>query len=269
MSVEERRARAIAAIVGHQVADAAAVTTHWVYDPAKVEEACAVMTRGPAFMVPCAVKFYTPPEGGHSCYGDQSFELLQSLAAHGKLDVEDLTARTAARFGKDSTYEVAGAVDPDNWPNTVQPLQMPIAGPWRHGSIKKFLTNYVLEGKRYPECGGDDEQVDGAAKIVPLVALYAGHPSMLEMAEVAIRAVQNTDLAVRYGLAFARCLEQVILGKASTPADAVRNVIALLGEDESAAILTQVLEDYASLSLTELGVRLKPADVAFQFLGFS
>lgn len=272
MATDEQRGRAIAAIVGSQVADAAAVHAHWVYDPAKMTEACAKMTRGPAFMSPPGNGFYTPGEGGQSCYGDQNFVLLESLAETGRLDVEDFTQRTAVAFGKESIYEVEGAIDKENWPGNVKPLQMPIAGPWRHGSIKQFLVKYLVEGKRYPECGSDDEQVDGACKVVPLVALYAGDSQLAEHVETAIRATQNTDKAVSFGLAYARCLEQIILGEASTPAAAVRNVVASLqlgGSGEVAGILEDVLEDLASLSLPEVGLRLKPAASSFQWAGLA
>ena len=35
---------------------------------------------------------------------------------------------------------------------------MPLPGPWRHGSIKGFLKQYVTETKHFPECGSSDEQ---------------------------------------------------------------------------------------------------------------
>ena len=35
---------------------------------------------------------------------------------------------------------------------------MPLPGPWRHGSIKGFLKQYVTEKKHFPECGSSDEQ---------------------------------------------------------------------------------------------------------------
>lgn len=49
-----------------------------------------------------------------------------------------------------------------------------------------------------------DEQMDCVLRIVPVVALYAGRPDMLEKAESVIRVTQNSDTSVAVGLAAAR-----------------------------------------------------------------
>lgn len=56
-------------------------------------------------------------------------------------------------------------------------------------------------------------QIDCAAKIAPIVALYAGQANMLEMARHAILLVQNTAVAEAYGMAHARVLEKVMFGE--------------------------------------------------------
>ena len=50
----------------------------------------------------------------------------------------------------------------------------------------------------------DDTQIDCAAKIAPLVAMFAGHPKLLFHAEDAIRMTQDNDMAVSIGLAAVR-----------------------------------------------------------------
>uniref|UniRef100_A0A7S0FQ21 Uncharacterized protein n=1 Tax=Pyrodinium bahamense TaxID=73915 RepID=A0A7S0FQ21_9DINO len=268
-------ARATAAVLGSQVADAAAVASHWIYDPAKMQAALAGMTRGPAFMEPPGNGFYRAPASGQSCYGDQAFALLSSLASCGKFDAEDFSARQAEAFGRNSEYELPGCTDPDNWPNLVKGITLPVPGPWRHASIKLFLQRYVTEGKRYPECGAPDDSlsVDFVCKIVPLVALYAGSSDLSKVTEMAIRTTQNTDLAVEYGMAFARCLEMLILGQEATPAAAVKAVTASLkAQDPDSAVsahLEAVCGDLASLSLPELGMRLKPAGSSFPYAGLA
>ncbi|KAG9351075.1 hypothetical protein JZ751_024965 [Albula glossodonta] len=63
------------------------------------------------------------------------------------------------------------------------------------------------------ECEGCDidNQIDGIAKLAPIVAMYAGTQEMLERVEEATRVTQNNDMCVAETLAAARFLEHYIL----------------------------------------------------------
>ena len=50
----------------------------------------------------------------------------------------------------------------------------------------------------------NDCQIDGIAKMAPIVAFYAGKPDMLEKVEQAVRVTQNNDACVTETLAAAR-----------------------------------------------------------------
>lgn len=50
----------------------------------------------------------------------------------------------------------------------------------------------------------NDNQIDGVAKLAPIVAFYAGKPEMLERVEEATRVTQNNDMCVAVTLAAAR-----------------------------------------------------------------
>ncbi len=50
----------------------------------------------------------------------------------------------------------------------------------------------------------NDCQIDGIAKLAPIVAFYAGKPDMLEKVEQATRVTQNNDECVAETLAAAR-----------------------------------------------------------------
>lgn len=50
----------------------------------------------------------------------------------------------------------------------------------------------------------NDCQIDGIAKLAPVVAFYAGKPEMLEKVEQAVRVTQNNDDCVAETLAAAR-----------------------------------------------------------------
>lgn len=49
-------------------------------------------------------------------------------------------------------------------------------------------------------------------KIVPVTCMFAGKPNLVEKVTDAIRAHQNNDMAVAFGIASARILEAVLLG---------------------------------------------------------
>lgn len=55
-----------------------------------------------------------------------------------------------------------------------------------------------------------DNQIDGVAKLAPIVACYAGKPEMLERVEEAIRVTQNNDMCVAVTLAAARLVLHII-----------------------------------------------------------
>jgi len=292
MATASLASRARGAVVGCLVADAAAVPCHWCYDPTKLAEHLKAAKRGPAFCDPPGNVFYTPPPGGFSCYGDQTMALLESLVAcEGKLDVEDYCSRLEGKFGKASAYEVE-AVDPENWPelkknptdadgNVIEAERkwsMPLPGPWRHGSVKGFLKNYVVEKKKSPDCGSNDEQVDGCCKVAPLVALLAGEPALLPCVDTAVRVTQNTDKASAFACGFARVLEKLVLGT-PTVSEAISAAQADLAnpdrafktnlDDEVAANLARVVGEFSGMPHSEVGMKLKPESAGFPFAGLA
>lgn len=214
-SIEERK---IGAILGAAVADAAAQPLHWIYDLGKLD--ALVKDRDDVeFFIPSANPYYLIETGKQTCYGDQAYVLLNSLVKKQGLDSSDLKERTYAFFGPNSEYE-SDVVKEYTWKGEIK-KEYPVKNPWRHFSIKTFLKN-ADEGN---DITGDeyDEQIDCVAKIVPLVALYAGHVHLLEKAEDAIRLTQNSDFTVAIGLAVVRLLEQYILYGANV--DALGNVV--------------------------------------------
>ncbi|KAM9459335.1 crystallin J1A-like [Salvelinus alpinus] len=198
--------RALGAIIGSAVADAAAQPLHWVYDLDKLD---GFLNEAPTpeFRPKSANPFYRRDTGNQSCYGDQAFVLLESLSECGGLNVNDLRKRTYNFFGPRSEYDTP-VNDPYRDKSEPRP-QLPIEGPWRHGSIKSFMKN-MDAGKEETGCE-TDFQADGIAKLAPIVALYAGKPDLLEKIEEAVRVTQNNDACVAETLAAARILEHFIL----------------------------------------------------------
>ncbi|KAL1280157.1 hypothetical protein QQF64_014757 [Cirrhinus molitorella] len=198
--------RAIGAIIGSAIADAAAQPLHWVYDLQKLSVLLS-QSPEPEFRPESANPFYRRNTGQQSCYGDQAFVLLESLSECGGLNVEDLKQRTYKFFGPGSEYDTP-VNDPYRDKGAPRP-QLPIEGPWRQASLKSFIKN-VDAGKAETGCETDN-QIDGVAKLAPIIACYAGKPEMLERVEEATRVTQNNDICVAVTLAAARFLEHFIL----------------------------------------------------------
>uniref|UniRef100_A0A8C7PXC6 Selenoprotein J n=1 Tax=Oncorhynchus mykiss TaxID=8022 RepID=A0A8C7PXC6_ONCMY len=216
--------RAMGAIIGAAVADAAAQPMHWIYNPERLKEVLSDLEPCPEFRPQSANPFYRRETGEQTCYGDQAYVLLESLSQCGDVNVEDLTKRIYKFFGPDTVYDLPlnNPYRQKNGPKAV----LPIDGPWRNASLKAFMRN-VDAGNEKTGCDVDC-QMDGVTKMAPVVAMFAGMPEMLEKVETAIRVTQNNDMCVAMTLAAARFLEHFILN-GSDP-NALDSVLAQLND---------------------------------------
>jgi len=215
--------------VGAMCADAAAQTSHWNYAREEFHKALAAADcfDTPEFFVKNG--FYTVAVGGHSCYGDQCLEYARHLAEHktftGESSHTALVDRLSQRFGDGSTY--------GQFPPPEGKPAMPIPQPWRHGSIKGFLSNHASGRTSWPTSGSDDSQADCFVKTVPVVCAFAGQPELMNEVERAVRVTQNHDDAVAYAKAAARVLEACILGEAADLTAALAVAQQRLQEDNT------------------------------------
>jgi len=190
------------------VADAAAQPTHWNYKVTYYH--AALRDRGcweaPEFTSPSMNAYYHVPLGSHSCFGDQAATVLRSLVrCGGRVDPNDLVAGHVERFGPAGEYGALGRHDGATGGD------LPISGPWRHGTISSFLRR-VAAGVPYPECGRPgDGSSDCFVKTVPVVALYAGHPELPQRVAEVCRVTQNNPFCEAYACTAARILERMIL----------------------------------------------------------
>ncbi|KAG7242268.1 hypothetical protein INR49_024024 [Caranx melampygus] len=199
--------RAIGAIIGAAVADAAAQPMHWIYNPDRLKEVLSDLEPCPEFRPQSANPFYRRTTGEQTCYGDQAYILLESLSQCGDVNVDDLTKRIYKFFGPGTVYDLP-LNDPYRKKGGPRAI-LPIDGPWRNGSLKAFMRN-VDAGKE--ETGSEEDcQMDGVTKLAPVVAMFAGQPQMLEKVERAVRVTQNNDMCVAVTLVAARFLEHFIL----------------------------------------------------------
>eukprot|EP00392_Amoebophrya_sp_AT5.2_P017830 g18251.t1 len=260
LSAVERRA--FFAVVGLLVADAAAQPTHWNYKITYFHNLLKAQNRfeRPEFLIPTQNQYYEVPCGNNSCFGDQAWVVLESLCRGTgtckRVDTGDLLKAHVEKFGPqrklrtrkrnancgeggllgDEPQPSSGAVEKDFDYDYYGPLgntnvqsagDLPIRGPWRHGSLDRFLRNVLSSGKGYPECGSNDGSSDCFIRIVPVVARFAGvrekflscedsrflggELSLESEVEKVVRLTQNNSLTVAYACAAARILEQIIL----------------------------------------------------------
>ncbi|KAL1006669.1 hypothetical protein UPYG_G00075160 [Umbra pygmaea] len=199
--------RAIGAIIGAAVADAAAQPMHWIYNPERLKSVLSDVEPCPEFRPQSANPFYCRQTGEQTCYGDQAYVLLESLCQCGDVCVEDLKKRFYKFFGPKTVYDLPlnNPYRSKGGPKSV----LPIDGPWMNASLKAFIRN-VDAGKEETGCDVDC-QMDGVTKIAPVVAMFVGRPEMLKKVETATRVTQNNNMCVAITLAAARFLEHFIL----------------------------------------------------------
>jgi len=221
----------LGSIIGSLVADAASQPLHWIYSR-KVSDVLAerkVAKDGseilPSFVDPSANPFYTLPTGRFSVYGDQTYLLLRSLVKHHGLDPTAYSKEFAAFFGNEGEGGY-GPFPTDDVPKDKLPIKLP----WRNHSIKIFLKSLgeQSEEKKWLHSGAADDQSDGAAKIAPLVGLYAGTGKLIERVEEAVKVSQASEIAISRGVVQAVVLEAILLGE--SPLDAIKAAPKRLGK---------------------------------------
>ena len=102
----------------------------------------------------------------------------------------------------------------------------PIQGKWRNPLLLRF-SNLHAEGKKVEDMLEEDLNVDpdNIPRLVPLVALLAGKPNMLEMAYDAAAQLQKSDLILTTVMAACRLMERYILDGASADVHSLEKVI--------------------------------------------
>ncbi|XP_071511473.1 crystallin J1A-like [Diadema antillarum] len=198
--------RAVAAIIGALVGDAAAQPIHWIYNLNKLKDVLG-SSENPEFRVPSANPFYCIETGKNTCYGDQTLSLLESLVRCGGLDTKDFAKTQYRYFGPDTEYE-----DSANAKYVMKSgvrKGFPIQAAWRNQVIKDFMKKYEAGME---ETGSErSKDMHAIIQVVPVAALYAGRPEMLDKVEEAVSVTMTADEAIVHSLVAARIVEHYIL----------------------------------------------------------
>lgn len=208
--------RAVGAVLGSFVADAAAVPLHWIYNQEKLDSILAGYG-GCEFLDKNHCPFYNIATGSFSCYGDQAYCILEAMNEGDGYDEKKYKELLTTTFGADTDYDMEKKLG-----RPVKREDCPISGPWRSGSIKTFLKNIEDEAEK---TGADDSQADCFSKVAPIVCLYAGTMGLEKKVEDVVRVTQDNDLAVAAAVAAALILEEYILQGPNASADCIRTVL--------------------------------------------
>ncbi|UCB50805.1 MAG: ADP-ribosylglycohydrolase family protein [Deltaproteobacteria bacterium] len=125
------------------VGDSLGLGVHWIYDTARIEKGFG---RVDTFLKPASDSYHPTKERGEfTHYGDQTFVLLESLAAKRGFQLDDFAARWRRLFeGYDGYYDQA---------------------------TKATLQNFSLD-KRPQDAGSPSNELSGASRVAPIVFCY-------------------------------------------------------------------------------------------------
>lgn len=179
--------RALAAVTGGFVADAATMGLHWIYDGDKMQQLVAARgSSGPEFYEPPSCPFYSYESGALSPYGDEILPLLQDVAERGEFVPEEFAM---------GSYRAAKAYT------------------GRLNSVFKEMVVKGDAGKKYPELASPSKDLHGGIKTPILVARYFEDTELLLQKTREATAVHEIGAeAENAAVATALLLQQVVQG---------------------------------------------------------
>lgn len=184
--MDNRRAMVLASFA----ADSLALGAHWIYGAEKVKK---VFGRVDTLRKPLPDSYHpTKEKGDFTHYGDQTFVLLESVAAQKGFDPGDFSKRWQDMF---RTYR--GYFDQ---------------------ATKSTLQN-LAQGKAVEVAGSPSTDLSGAARIAPLVFVYHKDPeTLVKAARAQTQMTHNNPLVIDSAEFFARVCCKVLEGTAPTKA---------------------------------------------------
>lgn len=178
------KAHARAMVLASFAADSLALGVHWIYSTEKMAKDFG---RVEEFLDPAPGSFHsTRKKGEFTHYGDQAFVLLESLAARGRFDPDDFSGR---------------------WQRLFQDYQG-----YYDQATRETLKN-LSNGRAPLEAGSSSNDLSGASRIAPLVALLHDCEEDLAVTARVLTAMTHQDrLAVDAGEFFSRVCARVLSG---------------------------------------------------------
>ena len=176
------------------MADSLALGAHWIYDTEKIT---SNFGRVESLIKPASDSYHpTKGKGGFTHYGDQSFVLLESIAAKKGFNLSDFSDRWRALF-KDYT----GYIDQ---------------------ATSITLSNYAA-GKRVINAGSPSDELAGASRMAPLVFCDRQDPVKLVKNVRAQTAMTHGDPLTNDGAEFFALVARLVL-MGTPPIEALKQI---------------------------------------------
>lgn len=207
--------RAVSAVIGAAVGDAASRPMHWLYDRKTLEEIVGV--KDPAFWPESVSPFYTLPTGRRSCYNEVAYAMLRALPTDNKVlfDSGEYLSSLADFFGAESEYAIAFKKRQEAYdPSKKLEERKPIEGPWQHQAVT-VLMGHLDKGE---DITGNPSlpETDGFCSIIPLIARVSacssdGLRTAIGKVIPASALLSSNVLSVKHAMAATAMLRHAIL----------------------------------------------------------
>ena len=238
--------RAIAAIVGASVADAATRPFHWLYDVKKLEE--IVGDGDPAFWSTSQSPYYTLETGRRSCYNDICYCMLRSLSntsKSGYFEKESFIKSVVDLFAPPSEYSTAFVARKEAYdPAKRTEDRQPIPGPWQQQSITNFLDN-VQTG--YFDGNPTVKETDGLMASIPLIAKLVAEGIDVTKSKTisdAAELLSSNPFCIRHTYASASILQEAIVNGCGLDIEKIKDIVPKEHEIDQ-----QILEELESITI--------------------
>lgn len=235
--------RAVAAVVGAAVADAATRPFHWLYDRKVLEATLRENSdRNPEFWPTSVSPYYTLPTGRRSCYSDLGYCTLRSLPSPSSSSSSSSTSSSSeltpvfdrdafitslvTLFKAPSEYSEALARRKEAYdPAKRLEERKPIEGPWQQGAVTHFLSK--IEAGESPDGNPESKETDGLTSTIPLICKLSAlgiDPTRSQELRSAAECLSSNPFAFRHTQLAANILYSIITEdkKGFTAGDAKR-----------------------------------------------
>ena len=225
--------RAVGAIMGAIVADAATRPFHWVYKQENIEEALSQSSDDSLVFWPVSRSpFYNIPTGRRSCYSDECVCMLHSLPSAASTSpaaeaysIDSYTQQLKIRFGPDSDYAQALAERKLQYDGSQRLTHAdPMNGPWQNQSVTTFLA--TGEGER------SIDESDGMCGAIPLVVwLAAGsdggrkREDGMRLVQSAIQTLSASASSVEHAMCVAHLLHRLVAEESCQEEESFLNIL--------------------------------------------
>ncbi|XP_011402420.2 PREDICTED: crystallin J1A-like isoform X2 [Amphimedon queenslandica] len=237
------KGRAVAAVLGAIVANAASQPLHWIYNDMTMASVLSSNPEEPEFMTPSHNPYYRIETGLQSNYGDEMLVTLRSIADCKGLNIDHFCDEFVKTFGEGTKYHELSSQGMRG--------KKPINGPWSNRSMIRFVTKFYTTGKTARDVKNDDQDdPDMFARGLPLLLLNGGNSVSYSDVREFTSLMQSSDKSLETMDAAYKLAELYITNGEKEGEDNVKKLIDMLNASpaENKFILSILNEAHGSQS---------------------